>query len=87
VGSNPRRIGKGKHAGDGSPPCAQHPAGHQPNENVGSRSGKNREKLLKKFRPCRRNNVHIDLPVLILNPIKTSDGRYVFVDKPLKLTA
>ena len=80
VGSKPQRIGKWKHAGDGSPPCAQHPAGHQPNENVGSQGSKNRKKLLKKlkFRPCRRNNVHIDPPVLILNPIKTSDGRYGF---------
>jgi hypothetical protein len=27
--------------------------------------------------------VHIDLPVLIVIPIKTSDGRYVFVYKAL----
>jgi len=87
VGSKPQRIGKWKHAGDGSPPCAQHPAGYQPNENVGSRGRKNREKLLKKFRPCRNIRIHIDLPVFFLFPIKTSDGRYGFVHKPLKSAA
>ncbi|HPB93651.1 MAG TPA: hypothetical protein PLR31_08910 [Anaerohalosphaeraceae bacterium] len=87
VGPRACRIGKRKHAGDGSPPCTQHPAGYQPNENVGSRGRKNRKKLLKKFRPCRNIRIHIDLPVFFLFPRKTSDGRYVFVDKPLKSAA
>ena len=65
----------------------QHPAGHQSEKNLRSRNRKDWEKLLKKFRPCRNNCRHIDLPVLILNLIKTSVGRYVFVHKPLKSVA
>jgi hypothetical protein len=78
------RIGKREHAGYGSTRRAQYPAGHQPGENRGPWNRKNREKLLKKFRPCRNICIHIDLPVFSSFPIKTSDGRYVFVDKPLK---
>lgn len=79
-----RRIGKREHAGDSSAGSAQYPVGHQAEKNFGTWFGENLEKLAKKFRPCRRYTVHIDLPVLILNPIKTSDGRYVLVEKPLK---
>jgi hypothetical protein len=82
-----RRTGKREHAGDSSAGSAQYPTGHQAEKNVGARLGKHLEKLAKKFRPCRRYSVHIDLPVLILNPIKTSDGRYVLVDKPSKYVA
>jgi hypothetical protein len=81
------RIGKRQDTGYGSANRAQNPADHQLGENLGSGSGKNWEKLLKKFSPSRSNNVHIDLPVLILNPIKTSVDRYVLVDKPLKSVA
>jgi len=81
------RIGKRKHAGHGSTRRAQNPTGHQPGENRGPRNRKNREKLLKKFRPRRSNIMHIDFPVFFLFPIKISDGRYVFVDKPLKSAA
>jgi hypothetical protein len=82
-----RRIGKRQDAGDGSAGGAQHPAGRQGEENFGAGLGKHLKKLAKKFRPCRRYSVHIDLPVLIVNPIKTSDGRYVLVYKPLKYVA
>jgi hypothetical protein len=87
VSPKPRRIDKWEHAGDGSPCLAQHPACHQSSKNIGSRGGENRKKLLKKFRPCRCNCMHIDLPVLIVYPIKTSAGRYVFDKFPLKLVA
>jgi hypothetical protein len=80
-------IGKCQDAGDGSAASAKYPTGHQPEENLGPRFGKILEKLAKKFCPCRRYNVHIDLPVLIVNSIKTSDGRYVRIDKSLKLVA
>ncbi len=72
-------IGKWKDAGDRSAARAQNPSGGQMRENVGPWNRKNRKKLLNDVRPCRNISVHIDLPVLILNPIKTSVGRYVFV--------
>ena len=81
------RICERDYTGYGSLSRAQNPAGYEPGKNICPGSRKNREKLLNKFRPCRNNNVHIDLLVLILNPIKTSAGRYVFVDKPLKSVA
>jgi hypothetical protein len=81
------RIGKRQDAGDGSAGGAQDPAGHQGQENLGTGLGKHLKKLAKKLRPCRRYSVHIDLPVLIVKPIKTSDGRYALVDKPLKCLA
>jgi len=81
------RIGKRDHDGDGSTRRTQHPASHQPGENGCPRSRKNREKLLKKVRPCRSIHIHFDQPVFSLNPIKTSAGRYVFDNKPLKYVA
>jgi hypothetical protein len=87
VGMLARRIGEREHAGDGSAGGAQYPAGHQPEKNLGAGPGKHLEKLAKKSCPSRSNSVHIDLPVLILNPIKTSVGRYVPVDKPSKSAA
>ncbi len=81
------RIGKRQDAGNGSAGSAQYPAGHQGEENLATGLGKHLKKLAKKFRPCRRYSMHIDLPVLIVSPIKTSDGRYVFVYKPLKYVA
>jgi hypothetical protein len=80
-------IGKWKDAGNGSSSRTQNPAGHQTRENLCTRSSKNWKKLLNYIRPCRSNCMHIGLPVLIFYPIKTSAGRYVFVDKPLKLAA
>ena len=73
-----QRIGKWQHAGDGSPRRAQNPAGHQPNENLGTRSRENWKKLLKKFRPCRNNCMHIDLPVLIVKSNKDIGGSICF---------
>jgi hypothetical protein len=82
-----RRIGEWQNTSNGPSAGAQYPTGHQAQENLGAGLGENLEKLAKKFRPCRKYSVHIDLPVLILDPIKTSDGRYVFVDKPSKYAA
>ena len=81
------RIGERQDACDGSAASAQYPTGHQAQKDFGTRLGENPEKLAKKLWPCRKYTVHIDLPVLTLNPIKTSDGRYVLVDKPLKYVA
>ena len=66
-------------------PCrTQNPAGHQTRENLCPRSRENWKKLLSYIRPCRNNCMHIDVPVFIFFPIKTSAGRYVFVYRPLK---
>ncbi|HCO93903.1 MAG TPA: hypothetical protein DIU00_08130 [Phycisphaerales bacterium] len=81
------RIGKRQYACYGSAGGTQYPTGHQGEKNLATGLGKYLKKLAKKFRPCRRYSVHIDLHVLVLDPIKTSDGRYVFVYKPLKYVA
>jgi hypothetical protein len=77
-------IGKLKDAGYRLSSCTQNPAGHQMRENLCTWSRKNWKKLLNYVRPCRNNCMHIDLPVFLLNLLKTSAGRYVFVYKPLK---
>jgi len=87
VGTFGPRIGKRQDTGDGPAAGAKYPTGHQSQENLGPGLGEILEKLAKKLRPCRIYSVHIDLPVLIVNPIKTSDGRYVLVEKPLKYAA
>jgi hypothetical protein len=82
-----RWVCEWQNAGDGMSCGAENPSGYQADKNLGCWRCKNREKLLKKLCPSRSSNVHIDLLVLILNPIKTSAGRYVFVDNPLKSVA
>jgi hypothetical protein len=69
------------------PGGTQNPPVDKSREDFCGWSGKNWKKVLNYIRPCRNNCVHIDLPVLVFYPIKTSAGRYVFVYKPLKLLA
>jgi len=84
VGISTGRIGIRQHPCDGTAGSAQYSAGHQMNKFVGPQCRKNRKKLSKRYCPCQKYCKHIDLPVLILIPIKTSVGRYVFDKVPLK---
>ena len=87
VGVFAQRVGKGYHAGDRPARGAKDPAGDQLKKYPGAGNCEDRKKLLQKFRPCRKDSIHIDLRVFFLDPLKTSVGRYVFDDKPLKAVA
>jgi hypothetical protein len=77
-------VCKGQDTGYRLSRCTEDPAGGKTRENLCSWSRENWKKLLDYIHPCRNKCMHIGLPVFLLNLIKTSAGRYVFVYKPLK---